>query len=693
MLRDLDKMSKSLCLSRTDLVSRNCYNAFMNRGLNFLETPDALSGPEVSEIEPLVSYEPPRLPSRRKKVGVATVLGIIIVLVLIALLFIGRFVASALDAKSALESAQEHALAFEFDEAQIDVWQAQMDLHTAQTCLWIAKPLTVLPWVGDQVHALVVLVDTGVALVNVIDDALLIASDVYSSLEKIQETLDEIPGLEKSYTFNTLPAQVRVEMLQTLQSIAPDLAQAKIQVTLAQEELNQLKDEQLIGSMQTVVDQLQEILPSIYAAVELITPFAQSIDELAGVGSDRQWLLLFLNNTEMRPGGGFMGVYGLLQIRDGEILDISTDNTYSIDELVESDAYNVVPPQAISDYLGLDTWYFRDANWAPDFAESSKTSVQLLRQEYAFAGLPVPEIHGVIGLTPTVIENLLNIVGDITVDGTTFTSENFTETLEYEVEYGFVESGVAWEDRKEIINDLMDEIMARLMNTQIAQLPALINVFSSMFTQKQMALYSFDAQTQVVFEDAGWASIMDISDSDDYLMVVDANMGALKTDHAMSKEIEYAIEKVDDHYEAYVDITYHHNGDFNWRTTRYQSYTSVIAPLGSQLISTNGADASSAKESDMQRFGAYIVIEPGENKTLSFHYRLPDSVDQAIAKNSYDLTVFKQIGSQQAPLTLDLDFGKKLRAAQPSESSEGYGDNSYYLNTDLVQDLEFLVQF
>lgn len=665
----------------------------MNRGLNFLETPDALSGPEVSETEPLVSYEPPNLPPNRNKVGVAVVLGIIIVLILIALLFIGRFVTSALDAKSALESAQKHALAFEFDEAHIEAQRAQKDLHTAQTSLWVAKPLTVLPWVGDQVSALVVLVDTGIALVDVLDQALIIASDVYSSLEEIQATLDSVPELDKTYTFSTLPAQVRVEMLQTLKSIAPDLAQARIQVQIAQQELDKLEGEQLIDSMQIVVDQLQEVLPSIASAVELITPFAQSIDELAGVSSDRQWLLLFLNNTEMRPGGGFMGVYGLLQVRDGEIVDISTANTYSIDQLVESDSYNVSPPQPISDYLGLDTWYFRDANWSPDFAESSKTSVQLLRQEYSFAGLPVPEIHGVIGFTPTVIEQLLLITGDITVDGITFTSENFTETLEYEVEYGFVESGVAWEDRKEIINDLMDEIMDRLMNTQIAQLPSLLDVFSSMFTQKQIALYSFDAKTQVVFEDSGWASTIDISKADDFLMVIDANMGALKTDHAMSKEIEYAIEKVDDHYEAYVDITYQHNGDFDWRTTRYQSYTTVIAPLGSRLISTNGADESSLEESGMQRFGAYIVIEPGESKTLSFHYELPDSVSDAISKKSYALMVFKQIGSQQAPLTLDLDFGKKLRAGQPSEDSSEYGDNSYYLNTDLVQDLEFLVQF
>ncbi|MFH1611313.1 MAG: DUF4012 domain-containing protein [Patescibacteria group bacterium] len=660
-----------------------------------MENPDALSGPELNDCEPMVSYEPVKLSSKTKKRKYLLYFFVILVVITVCIVLfnIGRFVTSGLDAKVSLESAQEYAMAFDFDNAIEQVHIAQKDLHTAKGSLWVVKPLIFLPWVGDQVDALVVMVDTGVVLVDVLDNALLIVGDVYSSVSDIQSTLNEIPGIDKTYTFKTLPAEVRVEMLQTLQSIAPDLAQARIQIREAQDKLSQLDDEHMIYSMQVVVDRLEEILPSVSSAIELITPFAQSIDELAGVGKDRQWLLLFLNNTEMRPGGGFMGVYGLLQMRDGEIVDITTDNTYSIDWLTESDNYQVEPPYPISAYLGLDTWYFRDANWSPDFAESAKTATQLLRQEYAFAGLPVPQIDGVIGFTPTTIEQLLNIVGDITVDGITFTSENFTETLEYQVEYGFKEHGVEWDDRKEIINDLMDVLMERLMDISIDQLPNLLAVLTQMFDTKQVALYSFDTQTQNVFVDANWSSVIDASEVDDVLMVVDANMGALKTDHAMEKEITYSIKPVGDHYEAQADIVYKHTGGFDWRTTRYQTYTSIMVPLGSELLYTNGQDASAYEEIGLTRFGSYIVIEPGETKTLTFQYRLPGSIKDAIDDKAYELMIFKQIGSKQASLTLDLDFGKKLRAAVPAEDQDQFGDNKYHLNTNLSQDTELLVQF
>ncbi|MBT3230896.1 DUF4012 domain-containing protein [Candidatus Uhrbacteria bacterium] len=664
----------------------------MSKGLNFLQEPDALGGPEV-DTEPMISYQPPKRPSIVKKVSVGVVATVLIIGCLIFLISVGRLVSAGLTAKSSLEYAQDYALEFDFENAQKEVRIAGEALETARSSLWFAKLAYPLPYVGDQAEALVVLVDTGVTLVGVMDDSLSIVQDVYASMFEVQEALGEVSGLDKEYTFETLPSDVRVQMLQTFKNIAPDLAQASVQLEIAQEKLSVLEGQDLFGDIDIVVAQLQEVLPQISSAVNLITPFAQSIEEIAGVDQDRQWLLIFLNNTEMRPGGGFMGVYGLLQVRDGEIIDINTADTYSIDRLAEGDDYVVVPPYPIEAYLGLDTWYFRDANWYPDFAESSKTAVQLLRQEYAYSGQPVPEVHGVIGFTPTVIEMLLEVIGDVTVDGITFTSETFTETLEYDVEYGFKDRGVAWDDRKAIINDLVDELIGSLMSISVSELPNLVDAFAEMFIQKQIALYSFDAQTQVVFEDAAWSGTIDIDNHDDFLIVADANMGALKTDHAMEKEIAYSIIPNDDGYLAQVDITYYHNGGFDWRTTRYQSYTSILAPIGSELIYTSGESASSYDELGMSRFGSYISIEPGEIGTLSFTYQLPSSVASSINSGSYDLAVFKQIGSKQATLTLDLDFDKNLRAAQPSELEDQYGDQTYHVDAQLNRDLEFIVQF
>ena len=51
------------------------------------------------------------------------------------------------------------------------------------------------------------------------------------------------------------------------------------------------------------------------------------------------------------------------------------------------------------------------------------------------------------------LEELLKLTGPITVDGLRFTGDNVQRTLEYEVEYGFVDRGRSREERKNILKD------------------------------------------------------------------------------------------------------------------------------------------------------------------------------------------------------------------------------------------------
>jgi len=60
------------------------------------------------------------------------------------------------------------------------------------------------------------------------------------------------------------------------------------------------------------------------------------LDAFAGLDDQKQWMLLFLNNTELRPGGGFMGVYGLMQVSEGSIEQIYIDDTYTIAAKIEN---------------------------------------------------------------------------------------------------------------------------------------------------------------------------------------------------------------------------------------------------------------------------------------------------------------------------------------------------------------------
>ena len=193
----------------------------------------------------------------------------------------------------------------------------------------------------------------------------------------------------------------------------------------------------------------------------------------------------------------------------------------------------------------------------------------------------------------------------------------------------------------------------------------------------------------------------------DSLMVVDANLASLKTDIVVDRSIVYTLSPASDGYVAKVTIKYKNRGGFSWKTTRYRNYVRVFVPAGSELVASSGAMLND-KILDPQRlpsqidvidelgrrsFGAFVSVEPGETRQLEISYRLPALVATRIKLGSYSLYVQKQPGLVAVPLTIDLDFGKKVTVASPPELPARFGDNKYSFSTDLRLDRQFEVGF
>jgi len=220
-----------------------------------------------------------------------------------------------------------------------------------------------------------------------------------------------------------------------------------------------------------------------------------------------------------------------------------------------------------------------------------------------------------------------------------------------------------------------------------------------MLAEKQMVAYSTIPEEEAVIEAKQWSGTALKSDGD-YLQWVDANLGALKTDAAIERQLSYVVTPTTGpNYEAAATMRYIHHGKFDWRTSRYRDYARVFVPLGSKLIRTTGAmetDRSTKPgvvdqgvENGQQWFGAFISVEPGRTGELSFHYELPSNIIEQIKENTYALLVQKQIGTIAPQLTLHLDFGKPVVAAQPGENADKRGDQAYDYTTDLRLDREF----
>jgi len=422
------------------------------------------------------------------------------------------------------------------------------------------------------------------------------------------------------------------------------------------------------------------------------------LTEALGFSRTRTYLVLFLNNTELRPGGGFIGAYALMQVEKGVPHILKVEGTEILDNLGNRDFVSV-PPAPLSKYLKVSRWFFRDSNWSPDFPISAQKSMELfLKQTNQTV---VNRIDGVIGFTPTMIEEILKITGPIKVDGKTFTAENFTANLEYEVEYGYAKKGLDFASRKNILSDLASVLLQKLRFDIFKNWQRYYELSERMFREKQLVIYSDQLAEQQFLALKNWNGQMKKTDSD-YLLWVDANLGALKTDVAIERELSYQFFKdKNGRILATAKMTFIHRGQFDWRTSRYRDYARIFVPLGSQFVSSTGAmemEKSKAlgkidigEENGRAWFGTFIAVEPGKIGELAFSYYLPPAIEESIKNGAYNLLVQKQIGTIAPKLTLGLNFDKKLVSAKPGEMSAKHGDNRYDPQTDLKEDREFRV--
>ncbi|HLD31459.1 MAG TPA: DUF4012 domain-containing protein [Patescibacteria group bacterium] len=421
------------------------------------------------------------------------------------------------------------------------------------------------------------------------------------------------------------------------------------------------------------------------------------LPRLLGFTKPLTYLVLLENNTELRPGGGFIGTYAVVRADSGKISVLAVDGSENLDREAPVD-WKPKAPAVLEEHLDVDRWYFRDANWSPDFAESAKKVLELYQGEN---GPAAADIEVVIALTPTVIEELMQFTGPIVVEGLEFTKENLVEKLEYEVEYAYVDKGKHFTQRKDIIEPLMLALMNRLKINAWSSWEQYGKLFVRLAAEGQIVGYAREADLQAQLEKNGWAGRLQNS-TGDYLCWIDANLAALKTDQAIKRVLDYSlVPQADGRWLAKAEMTYIHNGKFDWRTTRYRTYARIFVPAGSELVAAEGmlawdrttkkGEVDKGEELGKTWFGAFTSVEPGKVGRLSFTYLLPPSFSSS--SEVYTLFVQKQLGVRQTGLTLNLDFGKNIKRASPAEAEANWHDGRYELFTGLETNQEFLVEF
>jgi hypothetical protein len=482
-----------------------------------------------------------------------------------------------------------------------------------------------------------------------------------------------------------------------------EVARAKIKA--AKMELASINTNDLTGILKDKVVYANNLLYEITDQSYIALPLFKYLPELAGYGQEKTYLILFQNNMELRPTGGFIGSYGLIKVKDGEIVSIATDDIYNLDKY-SKDKLLVAPPWPMTTYNGQKYLFLRDANWSPDWPTSAKEIKWFWDIERTNAGLPPQDLDGIIAITPDFIANFLGLTGPITVDGITFHKNNFAIELEKAVEFDYADKGIPLEERKAIIGDLSKEMLKRILNSSPMELLSLWGIMKDNIEGKQIIAWLADPILQDYFSNENWSGEVKEAASD-YLYVVDANLAALKTDQVMKRSIKYSMS-VDGNGDLIgrTEITYQHAGKaVTALITRYRTFTRVYTPEGTWFTRVYTTDKRGIQEYQLlkdveikselgKRYaGMFLQVEPGESKTLVLEYRLPENVKKLYQNGLYKLLVQKQPGTTGHQLAIDLKFQQLITAYNAAKLPKTFKGKNLIFDMELATDKEIIVKF
>jgi len=620
--------------------------------------------------------------------GIA-VLALVLMLIGFNLKHVGAVYSSVNSGKTSLESSLHLAQSGDFKGANKAADEAVASFSTASKEV---SSLRIGPFVYIKIFASYKkdaehLVSAGKSLAEAME-----AATSYGS------GLGDIIASNGGTTFSKLPIDERRRILSTIYSADVSLKTVNEKLTASLKDIEEIKSFKWFGPLSARLEELKEKISLGQRTIEEASPLTRLLPSLLGYPNTSRYLLILQNSDELRPTGGFVGTYGVIQTKDGDFERFETHDIYHLDMPVK-DKISIAPPAPLKTYLGVDKWYMRDANWSPDWPTSARELLRFYKLENAAMPTPDPisDFDGVIAITPELITDLMKLTGPITIQGETYTPQNFVDLLQYKVEKDYVRLGTPSWQRKEVIGDISKEMKQRLLDLPLGRWPEMINLISDNVARKNILLFSNDANLQKLISEQGWSGEVR-HDWGDYLMVVDANMAALKTDAVMDRQIEYNIEEGNDNLTAKVILRYSHNGNFDWKTTRYRTYTRVYVPSGSRLIKASGqsqGEVSVGEESGKTYFAAFLSVEPGQIGQLVFEYELPADIFANMQKyHNYRLTIQKQPGKQLSRLAVDLGFKNKIKSYSPANFYSTAADASRLTASgDLKIDRSFFIEF
>lgn len=451
----------------------------------------------------------------------------------------------------------------------------------------------------------------------------------------------------------------------------------------------------------TLPGRLQQSLKIYGPTLTLMTAEIDSLPSLLGFPQKKTYLVLLQNNNELRPGGGFIGSYGILTVDRGLIGPLKVHDVYDADGQLIG---RVEPPFALRRYLGASNWYLRDSNYASDFVTNAEKAAFFLDKETG------QRVDAVIGVDTTTLVRTLSIVGSVKVIsyGEELNKDNVVKLTQDKAQTNFFPGST---QKKDFLRASLGALEEQIKTSPQKQ-PELLALIGQLFLEKHLLLVSFDPDLQKIIAANQLSSTLPREQvlentAQDFLGLSEINVGQNKVNAYLTRQIDHTV-KLDEAggVLASTTVNYQNTSQPNDAFVGdYNAYVRFLVPREAQLLSVQidnvemattpaiidpaeftrsgfippkELEVEATMEGDKRLWGMFVKVKPQASRKLTLTYSLPGTGIQTGQGGGYNLQLFKQPGTLEDPLsfTLSLPPAFSVVSTQPKMEASG-GEYKY----------------
>ncbi len=462
---------------------------------------------------------------------------------------------------------------------------------------------------------------------------------------------------------------------------------------------------------------LAQKLESVSYFLTLFENTADALPKILGFEGEQKYLILFQNNMELRPGGGFIGSYGILDIDQGKVGKLEVHDVYDADGRMKT---HIEPPFGLRRYGGVSHGFLRDASFEVDFTNTAAAAARILNLETG------EKVQGVIAVDTNFVKNILSAIGPVEVVDykEKVDAENFYILTQKHAEDNFFPGST---QKKDFLRALLNSMLTQVSeNKDIAYFNLLKSAEKS--ARERHLLFAFsDPQVQRVFTvnnlsgnllDKRVAEDNTVLDS---LSVIDANIGGNKANYYLKRNIlQSVIINAGGGIEETAVVTYENTskkdsvfgGDYknyvrfvlprgaNLQTVKIDN---VVTPTTSAILTTSiftsksfvpppELEIEATKVGEKEVVAFFMIVPVGAKKDVAITYTIPQSVNTNSPVFGYDLRLFKQPGTDEDPFTFSLAYPGKYGPIQLGEGILDLGGKVKF-ETKLNEDKNIKIKF